>query len=356
MKNGKTVALYLSPAENNNKYDGGILSGGASGNYYAFPEGFVEPGDTEVGMFVLGGTLVPEEYLENRWVAADKFEDITSIIVQRDMYLGIMDEMDFTYAEGSTYNISGQPGWGIWQANMIGATSEEMASDWRVALGGKVLNSNGSSYAYWLGTIDGSRWEDAELEGLYRGVSFRLVNIDGNSMINAGQVTADVVGTYEVDTTWQAAAVGEWVELATLDFGTNAENLLFRDALAQMVDVPITETYSALLQGAGTFDAGGTINAVMDISMYASASDALSGIWTSLINGNYTGSTSDSWSVAVDNGNVTLTGSQWSDGQWLADVTGTVNNATIAGQAGGTYADTGTFEGVGAGTWTQGSY
>src|SRR3989338_1287512 len=30
MKNGKTVALYLSPAENNNKYDGGILSGGAT--------------------------------------------------------------------------------------------------------------------------------------------------------------------------------------------------------------------------------------------------------------------------------------------------------------------------------------
>ena len=94
---------------------------------------------------------------------------------------------------------------------------------------------------------------------------------------------------------------------------------------------------------------------------------APSGIWAGLVDGSYTGmpEVAAPWEATFtppselgDIGH--LHGTEWSDGQWLADVH--IHDATEAltsatGQAGGTYTPTdatsGTFEGVGTGTWSE---
>ena len=120
------------------------------------------------------------------------------------------------------------------------------------------------------------------------------------------------------------------------------------EKLGDFVSVPITETYTSLLQGAGGFDAGGAMSGLMDISIYDSE------IWTALMSGIYSGPTGDSWNLQLQNGPdiVDLSGSVWSGGEWLAGVEGTVDKSVITGEAAGTYGG-GEFVGVGAGTVAQ---
>jgi hypothetical protein len=100
----------------------------------------------------------------------------------------------------------------------------------------------------------------------------------------------------------------------------------------------------------------------MDISFYAQNALDLNGIWAALFNGSYSGYTGGSnWNINYSNEagvNATLTGTEWSEGQWMANVSGTApGDVNFNGQAGGTYTGTeaGTFEGAGAGTWNTGN-
>ncbi|MCK4463318.1 MAG: hypothetical protein KAU58_03300, partial [Candidatus Omnitrophica bacterium] len=121
------------------------------------------------------------------------------------------------------------------------------------------------------------------------------------------------------------------------------------------VSIPITEVHSSILSGAGTFAAGGAIQATMDTSLYATSPSAVEGIWSAIINGTYSGPIGDVWSATLANGggdSAALSGNKWGDNQWLADVSGKVGGNDIDGQAAGTYAD-GTFDGLGAGRWSD---
>lgn len=118
--------------------------------------------------------------------------------------------------------------------------------------------------------------------------------------------------------------------------------------MQNFVSVPITEVYTNLLTGSNSF----ITTATMDISLYQSD---LGRIWAALIAGQYSGAPADpsAWSLNLnsDSDSVTLSGSQWSSGEWLATVSGTTGGNTVTGAAGGTYGD-GNVTGVGAGTWT----
>jgi hypothetical protein len=206
--------------------------------------------------------------------------------------------------------------------------------------------------------------KEGDVTGSYRGIYLAPENWDPEAeeytAMKVGRVNGDISGFYEagVDTTIQAAFVGEWVDLAELDTSV----LRFDNyAIAEMVNMTITETYTALLKGNGPLGAAGTITGSMDISFYAQSALDMNGIWAALFGGSYSGYTGgENWSLNFNDGNInaTLTGTQWNEGQWTANVTGTApGDVGFNGQAGGTYTGTeaGTFEGVGAGTWNQGN-
>lgn len=232
--------------------------------------------------------------------------------------------------------VESTPSTGTFSGILAGTGSA--GSPWKLALG-LTSHSAGAVDAYSLATADNS--------GVYHCVYFG--EPWSSTTFTVGKATGSIGAINIVDTTWNANVTsGNWVDLAVLD----TILLGFTQAtLSDFVSVPITETYTSLLTGSGSFTAGGLITGVnMDISMYAKAASDTSGIWTSLISGNYTGTTSPTWSASVDSGNVILTGTQWSGNQWAATVSGTVNSSTITGEAGGTY-DSSTLTGVGAGTW-----
>ena len=179
---------------------------------------------------------------------------------------------------------------------------------------------------------------------------------EGN--VCAGKVQGDIIGNYidvpEPGTnTWQAAGVGEWVEVTELltpgELGF--ENIeTFETTMANMVSVPITEVYTNLLTGANGF----ITQASMDISIYQSSLDKL---WAGLIYGSYNPAQQptvedQSWNLRLTQGDdiVNLQGNKWASNEWLATVGegSAVGGNTIIGEAGGTYGD-GQFQGVGAG-------
>jgi len=355
MKNGKVRAIYLSPTADQNIYDVGLLAGDVSGAYYRV----LNPNSTQnMGVWTADAILTSNLMAEGITIQPSAFDNLSSVITARSFTgLGYGTKGDGSIigaTAGNTYNLTGQ-NWGILQASFLGNAPNNSSGDWRLAEGGRIMD-NSTLHAYFLATIVGSNWAGGELEGAFKGVTLR----PSDSNIVIGSITGDAVGTY-LDTTWHARGVGEWVELAQLSAGPGGVNFDSAD-LAQLVSVPITETYSSLLTGSGTLGSSGTItNASMDISFYSSAANALSGIWAALINANYTNPAGGAAAGAIsftDNAGTSanLTDLQLSNNTWLGNVNGTApNNTTFQGQAGGTYTGQteGTLTGAGAGTWSQ---
>ncbi|MCX5705378.1 MAG: hypothetical protein NTZ92_04920 [Candidatus Omnitrophica bacterium] len=124
------------------------------------------------------------------------------------------------------------------------------------------------------------------------------------------------------------------------------------------VNVPITVVDSAIeMPGSGSFAAGSIPSALMNINFYATNAAELSGIWAGLVSGSFTGTTSDTWSAVFNDSSniVNFTGTQWSAGQWEAQVSGTnaTKGTSMDGVASGTYSTgTTTFSGAATGAWT----
>ncbi len=248
--------------------------------------------------------------------------------------------------EGISFNIFDQD-WGIWAAGLNG-TYTGLNSPFRLAIG-YILDMEDSPEPdkYTLGTIDGD-WGLGELSGSFRGIT--LYESDNVGKIGASMAEGDVIGNYiDVDEfgtgTWQAAGIGEWVEVTDL-LTPGTEGLGFTmDQLEQfiMAEVPITETYYASLVAGSQ---GFITAAAMDFSLYNNW------LWTALIYGMYEGDSTD-WAVTLSEGtdSVTLDGTIWDEetNEWLADVSGVVDGNNITGEAGGSWGD-GEFEGIGAGT------
>ncbi len=346
----KSVSYWVSVADGNS-WEGGVIKGSLDGVTLR-PEFNGDKVLTKFYLSKITGGISGTYSQESNWQAAGvgSFEGITELGNNGMTGVGMAG-----YGLGKIGNdlmaglIVGQAfaSEGTYKAVLAGTGNIGSGSEWSLALGAKLLDSGGFTNGYLLAADR----NDPEYGDVLQGVYFKPV--DG-AMFEAGKMRGSISEITNVDTTWTATSTGEWVDLAQLSTGAlGFDNV----ALANMVSVPITETYASMLTGgAGPGATNAITSMTMDMSMYASAANALSGIWASIINGNYNGTPGggSGWSVNLNNGadNVNLAGSQWIDGKWVATVTGTVNNAVINGQAGGTYTD-GSLTGVGAGTWQQ---
>ncbi|MCX5679889.1 MAG: hypothetical protein NTZ95_04455 [Candidatus Omnitrophica bacterium] len=214
--------------------------------------------------------------------------------------------IDVISMDGRSINFRGQE-WGIWEANLGGTCDTVIASTFKTAIGGQVDNdSKGCIIATMTGTIN-SGTIAAKFKGIW-------LESAGDNMVNAGTMSGVADGYVDISEpkgTWNAAAVGEWVEVTDL-LKTDENKLRFNvDQLNQFVSVPITEVYSNILTGAGSRVGG--------VSVTNNLNDFLNFAFNS-----------------------------WTNNKWDANYSGRAGAYNIAGQAGGTYND-GTFKGVGAG-------
>lgn len=259
-------------------------------------------------------------------------------------------------------NLAGN-GWGniggALMAGVFGGETVEVTSSTGTFIG--ILAGTGSPSGTWklalgmtdyyAGAADGYALATADNSGVFYCVYFG--EPWSSSTFTVGKATGSIGTITNVDTTsWYANVTsGSWVDLAVL---TTSALGFTQATLADFVSVPITETYTSLLTQTGGVVSGGTITGTtMDMSFYTGGSSGTGQIWTALIDGNYTGTPLTGWTVITANGgtNATLTGTQWSGGQWAATVAGTAPDTTpLTGEAGGTYTG-GTLTGVGAGTW-----
>ncbi|MDD5545811.1 MAG: FecR family protein [Candidatus Omnitrophica bacterium] len=146
----------------------------------------------------------------------------------------------------------GMPDTGTYSGMLAGTGNIEENSNWRLALGIK---------SYDDGVVDGYLLGTASSNG-FHGVSFGM-HTEGEDTLWVGMVDGTISDITNVDTTWNAKVEGDWVDLAEI-----ATSALGFDqvALADMVQVPITETYTALLT-----DVSGNANLIagsIDLSVY----------------------------------------------------------------------------------------
>ncbi|MDD5496730.1 MAG: FecR family protein [Candidatus Omnitrophica bacterium] len=220
----------------------------------------------------------------------------------------------------------------------------------------------------WFGKVEGTNWVGNIMQGKLKGIYLGL-SPDGE--ISGGTIGKEldsgiILGTYAEDPfdnsmgTWGGAGGGEWVEeipiLNTMDLSTLDAGI---QALASSVSIPINIVYGPInMAGSGSFTTGGAISATMDMNLYGASAAAQNGIWAAIIQGSFSppSTPSDTWSVDVSDGSyvATLQGTQWSNGQWRADVVNGVgpNNTTFEGAATGQYCDVeNTLNGAGVGEW-----
>ena len=352
---GKIYSLYIAPTTG----DVGVLYGDVNGNYY-----------DGIGMYRLDGELTKHSYTQHIGIMP---MDLHSNI-SWDTLSGLVDGGSFINGESTTgeiianggegtmLNITGQ-NWGVWNLVTGGTYSGRptgAAEDWQVYdLTGMTSAMNSNSIAgSWLGGIkmsDPFAGED-RLIGDLNAVWIELGK-DGTLSGRAISGSDNVVGNY-IDVpedsgngTWQAGAVGEWVEVnSNLSSGNLTENML---ELGVAANVPVTEAYSTIMTGSGI---GGITSAAADMHLFdMNPLGAADGIWAAIFNGQYSG-IETGWGATVINetDSVTLTGTNWDNGQWAANVSGTAGGNSLTGQAAGTYTpgvEGGTFTGTGTGTY-----
>ncbi|MFH1754059.1 MAG: FecR family protein [Candidatus Omnitrophota bacterium] len=226
---------------------------------------------------------------------------------------------------------------------------------------------NGEKDLVWIGNVNGTEWKNGTLRGNFQGFWFSR-DLDGEDTNTTagilggrgedGDLVGGVIGNYVdgEDYEWDATVVAEWVEVTAL-----FDDSIF-DTINDFVTTGnITAIYTdALLSGSGAFNiagGGALTNVAMDISFL---SNATGNIWTSIINGEYSGLTSDSWNVNWTNGadQINLIGDLWDNttNDWHATVNGMWDAHVISpgSEAGGTFDPAAqTFTGVGVGEWTE---
>lgn len=233
--------------------------------------------------------------------------------------------------------------WGIFCMGLGGTFEEPINNNWTANLSGASWQETDMP---WLAKITGDRWSEGLVTGDVGGVWFKS-EADGN--IAGGTIQGKVLGSeyieVEAPCTWQAAGVGEWVEVEDLIITAGTIDDVVRN-LGSMVNVPITVAHQNLLTG--TASCGAAMN--MDMHMYALSPVALSGIWLALIDG--TGTLSNGWTCNLqgDTDTVNLVNGTLTGNNWTADVTGMVNNSNITGTASGTNIDN-NITGSAAGTY-----
>jgi hypothetical protein len=286
--------------------------------------------------------------------------------------------------DGKALNIDSPKGqdWGIWGARLPGSYSGNIStyfavhppdanpSVWLQVCGPTENPDTGRQDGVLLNLFKITTWSGNKVGGVVEGIR---IGAEGNGNLTGTKITGNHMGTYVdvavgVAGTWQAVACGTYFdlpagsELAVPGTTTLAQMNANVVALGSSVNVPITVVDSTSMfpmSGAGTIGADGTINPSMNMALYAADAAQANGIWAAMITGGFTASTipSDTWSASLNDGyghTATLTGTQWSAGQWQANVTGnsTYSGSTsFEGTAQGTYSGA-SFSGTGSGTWS----
>ncbi|MFH1790445.1 MAG: FecR family protein [Candidatus Omnitrophota bacterium] len=258
--------------------------------------------------------------------------------------------------------------WGVYMLSATGTDARggaegSSSDDWYLVVGGVPSSTTDSEKLYWIGTMDGEDLTGGDngpnnMQGGLKAVTFEGSDIDGSRTV--GYATGKLVGDHEGEE-WTGAVTGNWVELSELvdlrdlidlteELYSRIDNLVDASELVQVSDMISLSNLSGSFTGAN----GVIQNVNMDITMFGAAAGAADGFWTSAISGNYSGPTSDSWSIAHRNGsdNIDLNGFKWSDGEWFATVEGAMDNKDMAGTASGSYSD-GSFSGNGAGVFKE---
>ncbi|MFH1878279.1 MAG: FecR family protein [Candidatus Omnitrophota bacterium] len=251
---------------------------------------------------------------------------------------------------GETISLQGADTWGVCDILMTGSHvyGEGGTGAWVLPVGGYEENGEGSGANAWIVTVNGDEWSGGSMSGTFHGLWLSEGEIPGS--VRGGSIfNGDAAGAYnDSEFTWQAVGAAEWVEITEL---LSEMNMGFSVSEFQnFVSVPITEAFSSVVNGQNC-----TMNAVMDIHLYQ---NGLDNIWAGFHQGTYSGTPAESWALSMGNNDghmITLTGDQWSDGQWHATVSGVMpaEGINLSGEAAGVYAN-GLFEGVSAGTWTDG--
>ena len=349
---GKLAGIYLT--ENGSA---GVMLGDVFGLYQESGEGYGFWVGESLGIFMERAQridLSPEELFYHtddtdlKGSGLGGFVDGGSLVVDRMRGVAIgIDQED----------------WGAW-VGLLQGSYEDAAPDFHFAVGGIADDGKNENRAGWLGTVRGGWDESSEaLHGKMQAIWVSEHDLpDGK--FETGRITGDVSGRLDPETgSWQAVASGEWTEIGDLDAAAVGYAM---DDLINFVNIPITEVHQSLLTGSGSFDGAGVINAVVDASFYGHDAAATSGLWAALVSGSFSGAPGsiEAWSTTVSGpsnvGDITadFAGITWAENQWTANVSGSsVNGLEFSGQAAGTYAPvgevagSGTFQGVGTGTW-----
>lgn len=370
--NGAARMIYILRGEGESPNTAGVISGDLNGSYYEFSE--------QDGMWLAEGEFTaiqktdntngisPEDLNDNEYGAVQEREfyaqGYSSISGDGNLFVDLSGEGEFANLENAD--------WGIWAGFIEGdyfSDSEiERGTDFRTAFGGatEIYEGQGEEYPiYFFGTVDGtfsnSDEDSGDVEAAASGVWISETG-QQEQFVRVGVIEGQASGFFSGEGSGgglQMAAVGDWTGVTNLNAA--AINLgQIQDILANSA---ISEIANTLAVGTGNFNGEQeSITGTMNASFFSGGEGG--GIWSALFNGSFSGLPGEvsSWN-AVFNGpgelpvTATLTGLNWSDGQWLANVNGTLGTEQLFfGQAGGSYTtsetdpNSGTFSGVGVGT------
>lgn len=348
---GLIVGLYIDPAG---------YAGTIAGDVTGIDEtNFTLSGTASVTQHASTFDVMPQDLVST-------VEQAKSLCGSGSLLVGGTDEVIASVESGTTLEIASTmgKGWGVWAVTMAGSYVQPVSvmSPFDLEIAGMASSTtSGEPDGPWLQVMKVSSWSanrlGATMDGIYLGV-----HDDGT--MSGGKISGKAIGSY-VDVPagevggWQAVGCGEWIDVNPAIDISNMTTLTTDIQNLNPAAVPITVAESSLMSGPGAF-ANGTTMAVssMNINFFESVAGANNGIWAALVSGTFDTAYPrvDTWSVTVNDGaagTATLTGTQWSGGNWKAEVNGTSDGArTFNGTAAGTYSDgTGTFSGAGAGQW-----
>jgi len=345
-------SFYIRPDGGGGNLAGRLFSNDLEGAFYP-----------SIGMFELDGTLSTSQEAPTAFTPADLL-DGTAIDDDGVVTLARIFNPDISGSiESDSLIITGQD-WGLFFA-LASGNYQNLPANGSTAIFTGIARLDGEFDGSLLGLLTNNDWADNTFDGTVDSIGISL-NYDTGTLVGT-RSTGDTVGAY-VDvsegSTWEAGAAGEWVVVdELLDLAGIVDDITALGTL----DIPVTEVFSSLLAGGGTFGVGGTITFTNFLLDFYTASGITDGIWAANIAGNYTAPTSNNW-TATGNGNLidsvtsnvlgpvsaTLTGTEWGGGVWVADVAGVgPNGIALTGGAAGLIdaQGAGTFNGAGTGVF-----
>ena len=278
---------------------------------------------------------------------------------------------------GEALNVRGEDS-GVWGAVLSGNFSmpSVLSPTLTIAVSGSVRDSQPDpdgldQEALFFSTVSGQWQAGGDLSGQVKGVW--VSESDGDPFLKAGTMDGFVLGASDLNAgTWQGLAAGDFQK--TTELLSNAE---VGDFLAKN-GIRFSEMFHpGMFLGSGSFEGVRGASILFNqpnsnqISFFNTPAFSQN-LWTGFFGGtfsDFSAGTNASWTATLnspesDLGLITanFTGVRWTDTQWAANVEGSsTGGLQFTGSAAGTVTATqvadgkasGTFQGAGAGTWSE---